>query len=267
MANRLDLRGARVLLTGATGGLGEAIARSLAGRGAALVLTGRRTDVLEPLAAELGATALAADLSRPEEVSRLLEGAGDLDVLVANAALPASGHLHDYTAEQISRALRVNLEVPILMAHAVGPAMVERGRGHIVLVGSVAGITSSARTSIYNATKFGLRGFALAYRQDLWRTGVGVSIVEPGFVRDAGMFAEAGGDLPFGVRTVSPADVAAGVLSAIERDRAEVVVAPLELRLGATVGSLVPALAASVQRRVATESLFESVVDGQRAKR
>lgn len=267
MADRLDLRGARALLTGATGGLGHAIARALRQRGCDLVLTGRRVDVLEPLATELGATSIAADLSDPAEVDRLLAEAGAVDVLVANAALPASGPLLEFTPEQVRRALAVNLEAPILMARAAALGMVERGRGHVVLVGSVAGIAASAKTPMYNATKFGLRGFALGFRGDLRGTGVGVSIVEPGFVREAGMFVEGGGALPRGVRTVSPEDVADGVLRAIDRDRAEVVVAPTEMKLAAALGGVLPELSAAVQRRLGADEVTDSLVQGQASKR
>lgn len=267
MGQHIELRGARALLTGATGGLGHAIARALHRRGAELVLTGRRTDVLEPLAAELGATSIAADLADATEVDRLLAEAGTVDVLVANAALPASGPLLEYSAEQVRRALAVNLEAPILLSRAVAAPMVERGRGHVVLVGSVAGIAASAKTPLYNATKFGLRGFALGFRGDLRGTGVGVSIVEPGFVRDAGMFVEGGGELPRGVRTVSPEDVAVGVLRAIDGDRAEVVVAPNELKVAAAVGSLFPGLSAAIQHRLGGDRVTETLVAGQRDKR
>lgn len=267
MAARLELRGARALVTGATGGLGHAIARALHQRGCDLVLTGRRTDVLAPLAAELGAASIAADLSSAAEVDGLLEASGPIDVLVANAALPASGPLLEYTSEQIRRALAVNLEAPILMARAVAAGMVERGRGHVVLVGSVAGIAASAKTPMYNATKFGLRGFALGFRGDLRGTGVGVSIVEPGFVREAGMFVEGGGALPRGVRTVSPEDVATGVLRAIDRDRAEVVVAPTELKVASAIGGLFPEVSAAVQRRLGADEVTDGLVRGQHDKR
>jgi short-subunit dehydrogenase len=267
MTDRLELRGARALVTGATGGLGHAIARALRARGCDLVLTGRRVDVLEPLAKELDAESIAADLASAEDVDRLLAGSGPIDVLVANAALPASGPLLEYTPEQIRRAITVNLEAPILMARAAGAEMVERGRGHIVLVGSVAGIAASAKTPMYNATKFGLRGFALGFRGDLRGTGVGVSIVEPGFVREAGMFVEGGGELPRGVRTVSPEDVAAGVLRAIDRDKAEVVVAPTEMKVAAAIGGLFPALSAAVQQRVGGDDVTDTLVRGQADKR
>ena len=135
----MNLDGARVLLTGATGGLGQAIARALHARGAVLTLTGRRLDVLEPLAAEIGGRAIEADLALPDAPFRLLEEAGEVDVLVANAGLPGSGRLNSFTPDEIDRALDVNLRAPMLLAQALSPLMVQRGRGHIVLVSSLLG--------------------------------------------------------------------------------------------------------------------------------
>jgi short-subunit dehydrogenase len=255
-----------VLLTGATGGIGAAIARALAARGATLVLSGRRTDVLEPLAQEVGGTAIACDLSRRDEVQRLLETAGEVDVLVANAGLPGTGLLTDLTQEQVDRMLEVNLRAPIALAHGLMPEMIARRSGHLVFISSLNGRVATPATSIYAATKFGLRGFALGLRQDLRPHGVGVSVVMPGFVSEAGMFAEAGVKLPPGVGTRSPAQVAAGVIRAIESNRAEVDVAPLGLRLGATVASVAPEFAATVTRLTGGEKVAADLAAGQRAK-
>lgn len=246
---RVKLNGASVLLTGATGGIGHAIARRLKAEGASLVLTGRRADVLAPLAAELGARTVVADLSTPTGVEELLAEAGAIDVLVANAALPGTGDLATMSVERIDANLEVNLRAPIMLARALTPALTARGAGHLVFIGSVSGIVASPGSALYNATKFGLRGFAAALRQDLHPTGVGVSIVEPGFVRDAGMFVDSGMQPPKGTRTVSPEQVAAGVVKAIVKNRGEIVVAPAELRLGARFGSLFPSINDAAQRQ------------------
>ncbi|TXL61530.1 SDR family NAD(P)-dependent oxidoreductase [Aeromicrobium terrae] len=267
MARNLELRGARTLVTGATGGLGQAIARRLAAEGAELVLTGRRIDVLEPLAAELGARTVAADLADLAEVDRLMAEAGPLDLLVANAALPTSGHLLEYTPEQVERALTVNLHAPIALTRTAAEGMVERGRGHVVLIGSVSGKVASVSSSLYNATKFGLRGFALGFRQDVAQHGVGVSVVEPGFVRDAGMFVEGGGKLPPGMRTVTPEAVAAGVVKAVRRNKPEVVVAPAELRAGAAVGSVLAGVSEKLQKAGGGAKVAATLAEGQKDKR
>jgi short-subunit dehydrogenase len=263
----VNLSGKRVLLTGATGGLGHAIARLLAARGAQLVLSGRRTNVLEPLATEIDARALAADLSKPADVGRLLAEAGEVDVLVANAGLPASGNLRTFSVKEIDRAIAVNLRAPMVMARALVEPLVSRGEGQLVFVSSLAGKAATPGTSIYNATKFGLRGFAQALRAELHGTGVGVSAIYPGFIRDAGMFADSGATLPPGVGTRTPEDVAHAVLDAIERDRAEVDVAPVPVRAGALLSAVAPELAAAVSRRLGSERVSEDLAAGQRDKR
>lgn len=264
----MHITGSTVLLTGAAGGLGQSIARALASRGATLVLSGRRVEALEKLAAEVGgARVVAADLADRAEVARLAEEAGPVDVLVANAALPSSGDLLDYTPEQVDRSLDVNLRAPIMLCRLLAPRMVAQGRGHLVLVGSLSGRAASPQNSLYTAAKFGLRGFAHSLRQDLHRRGVGVSVVQPGFVRDAGMFAESGADVPGGVRTVSPGQVAAATLRAIEQDRSEVNVAPVELRVASAVGGLFPSFSAAVQRRAGIEESVRQLGEGQRHKR
>jgi short-subunit dehydrogenase len=247
----VELSGQTVLLTGATGGLGRAIAEALADRGANLVLSSRRPEDLDELAGSLPGgdhRAIVADLAEYGAPERLAAEAGAVDVLVANAGLPATGKLASFSGEEITRALNVNLEAPIRMTHALLPGMLERGAGHFVYVSSLAGKVPSPRSSMYNATKFGLRGFALASRQDLRGTGVGVSVVLPGFIRGAGMFADAGIDAPLGMGTSSPEDVGAGVVRAIERDKAEVVVAPMRQRVVSHAGHVAPAIAAAAQR-------------------
>jgi uncharacterized protein len=264
----MHLSGSNVLLTGASGGLGQAIARTLAAKGAKLTLTGRRVDVLEPLASELsGARVIAVDLSDPQEVDRLLEQAGDVQILVANAALPGSGLLESFTVEQIDKALDVNLRAPIVMAHALAPKMVARKEGHLLFMSSLSGKAATAGSSIYNATKFGMRGFAGALRAELRPHGVGVSTVFPGFIREAGMFAESGAKLPPGVGTRTPQDVADAVVSAIERNRGEVDVAPLTLRLGSTFSGVAPEIAATFTRKMGGDKITASLAAGQREKR
>ncbi len=263
----MKIAGSTVLLTGANGGIGRAIAHALAARGADLIVSGRRAEALRSAMSGLSVRTVVADLAEAADVERLAEEAGNVDILIANGALPASGALLDYTPEQIDRSLTVNLRSQIMLCRLLAPAMSEAGRGHIVLVGSLSGKTASPAASLYNATKFGLRGFAHGFRQDLHGTGVGVSVVQPGFVRDAGMFAATGAAPPGKVRTVSPEQVATGTIRAIEHDRAEVDVAPAELRLGSSIAGLFPALAARVQRLALKDGALERIVAGQRHNR
>jgi uncharacterized protein len=255
------------LVTGANGGIGQAIARALGRRGARVIVSGRRADALEGIAREIGARVIVADLAKRDDVTRLADEAGDVDVLVANAALPASGPLLSFTDEEIERALDVNLRAPIVLARRLAPGMVARRRGHIVLISSIGGKVASVGTSIYSATKFGLRGFGLALREDLRESGVGVTGVFPGFIRDAGMFADSGAKLPGGLGTRSPEDVAAAVLDAVRDNPAEIDVAAFEQRFGAVLAALSPALSSKIQSAFGATDLSHAVSEGQRHKR
>jgi uncharacterized protein len=263
----VNLAGRSVLRTGATGGIGHATARAVASRGGRLLVSGRRAEVLEPLAAELGARALPCDLADPAGLDRLVAEAGEVDVLIANAALPASGALDTFTVEEIDRALAVNLRAPMILARRLGEPMAARGAGHLVFMSSISGKVASHGSAVYSATKFGLRGFALGLREDLRARGVGVSTVFPGFIRDAGMFHEADIRLPGYVGTKTPQHVAEAVIGAIEHNRAEVDVAPLGLRAGAAVAGIAPQLSARLQRRLGSERLATEMAAAQRDKR
>jgi len=226
-----DLKGKLVLLTGASSGLGPYIARRLDREGCRFVLSARRQDELERVAVELReARVVSADLSQPGEAERLVAEAGPVDVLVANAGVPASGRLTDFEIDQIDRALDVNVRAP--------------------------------RSSVYNATKFGLRGFGHALAAELRRTGVGVSVVSPTFVDEAGMFAESGARVP--VRLTKPTQVADAVARAILRRKVEIVVAPFEQRL---FGRLVTAVPEMIQAAAGAAALPENAIRAQEGKR
>jgi short-subunit dehydrogenase len=261
----MELSGRTALLTGATGGLGLAIAEALAARGVSVALSARNATALEELAARLpgaGHRTLPSDLAEPGAAERLAAEVGDIDILVANAGLPGAGRLEDFSPQEVTRALRVNLEAPMLLARALSPAMVERGSGHLVFMASLAGKAGNPRTSIYNATKFGLRGFALALRCDLGPSGVGVSLVSPGFIRDAGMFADAGAKAPLVLGTGTPVQVGDAVIRAIERDKVEIVVAPLRFRALAHLALASPGISARVQSGSKGQRTGEEIAAG-----
>lgn len=261
----MNLSGRKTLLTGATGGLGRAIAYSLADRGAALMLSARNREALEAMAAELpgsGHSVLPADLAEPGAAERLAAEAAGTEILVANAGLPGAGKVDEFSAEEIERALRVNLEAPMLLARALYPAMVEAGSGQLVFVASLSGKAASPRSAVYNATKFGLRGFALALRSDLIPHGVGVSIVSPGFIRDAGMFADAGSKPPPGMGTATPRQVGEATAKAIEKNKVEVTIAPLPQRFGAHLALVSPSLSVKAQSGKAGQKAAQAIADG-----
>jgi short-subunit dehydrogenase len=268
----VELEGTRVLLSGATGGLGRAIAAELAGKGARLVLSSRREDDLRELAGSLPGGAerhevIAADLAEGGAAERLIEQAGDIDALVANAALPASGKLENFSSKEVERAIRVNFESPILMARAIAPNLAQRGRGHLVFISSLSGKVGSPRSALYSATKFGLRGFAFGKRADMHPHGVGVSVVSPGFVRGAGMWADAEVNPPPMVGTTTPAKVAKAVARAIEHNRNEITVAPRRQRVAAEMAYRHPEFAARLQRRSGAAEIASELAAGQADKR
>lgn len=260
------LEGRSVLLTGATGGIGDAIARELATRGCALTVTGRREAELARLVTELGPSArgFAADLTNLAEIRELLDDTGPVDILVACAGIDIPQDLADTSDEVIEEAIRINLLAPAALSRAALPSMKQRGAGHIVFIGSVAGLVATPiNSSVYAATKWGLRGLGLALRQELHGTGIGVSTVFPAGVRDAGMFARTGITLPWYVGTSSPQQVARAVVRAVERDRAEVVVAAAGERLGAAMSGLAPVLVGRLARVTGLGRIRQAVQDAQ----
>jgi len=266
----MELAGRTALLTGATGGLGRAIAKALAGRGATLVLSGRKAEALEALAAELageGHRVAPSDLAEPGAAEKLAAEAGEVDVLVANAGLPGTGRLPDFATEQLTGTLRVNLEAPMLLARALEPGMLEKGSGHMVFVASLSGKSATPLSSVYNATKFGLRGFALGLRADLDPLGIGVSIVSPGTIREAGMYADSGADPIPGLGTGSPQQVAGAVVRAIEQNKVEVTVAPVQQRLLAHFALASPGIAVKIASGDAGQKAAANVAAGQTDKR
>lgn len=263
---RLD--GRTVLLTGASTGLGPHIARRLRRAGARLVLSARNEDALNRLAAELGdSRVVVADLSRAGEPERLASEAGDVDVLVANAGIPATGRLVTFTLEELDRALAVNLRSAMVLAHALLPAMLSRRSGHMVFMSSIAGHIAAGGETLYNATKFALRGFGLALHEELQGTGVGASVICPTFVSEAGMWAVTGLKVDPMAGEVTPAQVAEAVFTAIARNHAEIDVMPLQLKGSLKVQALAPRLFTSVARATGATRPNEALTERQRDKR
>jgi short-subunit dehydrogenase len=155
----MNIDGKTALVTGATGGLGIAIARELHAAGARLVLTGRRREVLEELAAEVEGKFFVCDLADRAQLEELARSHGDVDILINNAGLPGTGFFLDFEMDRIDRILDVNLRAAIYLTRVAAQKMAERRSGHVVFISSVAGLIGSPRGSIYSATKFGLRAW------------------------------------------------------------------------------------------------------------
>ena len=263
----MEIAGRTALVTGATGGLGAATSRHLAARGARVLLTGRNTELLGQLAREVSGVAVPCDLADRAAVRELAAAAADADILVSNAGLPAAGSLTDFAEQEIDRALDVNLRAGIMLARLLAPKMVDRKRGHLVFVSSLGGKMLSVGLPLYAATKFGLRGFALALRHELVPQGVGVSTVFPGIVADAGLYAESGLPVPKGVRASTSHDVAEGIARAIERNIAEVDVASVELRVFAALSMRAPDFFSRLSRRSGGDEQAVAMAEVHRDKR
>lgn len=183
------------LITGASRGIGAATARELARRGYALALAARSTADLAALAGELRAAGARAecfptDMRDPAQVQALAVGAlaafGRVDLLVNNAGVGSAGRtFHSADADAIEALLAVNLRAPMLLTRALLPQMVARRSGSIIFVGSVAGEIPIPGSTIYSATKYGLRGFAHALRREVARHHIQVTLVAPGFIDTA----------------------------------------------------------------------------------
>jgi short-subunit dehydrogenase len=214
---RLD--DSRVLITGASSGIGAATARAMAGTRARLVLAGRDRARLDAVAAGTGGRVVAADLRCG--TAALVAEAGAVDVLVACAGVGWAGPVTAMTEAAVDELMAVNLAGPVHLARLLLPGMIERGHGHIVFVSSIAGVVGVPGEAVYSATKAGLIAFAEALRAE---TPVGVSVVFPGVV-DTPFFERRGA--PYTRRRPVPipaARVARAIVQAVERERAEVYV-------------------------------------------
>jgi len=251
----VDLNGKKVLLTGASGGLGHALARELSTAGGKLVLHGRRLSLLDDLAAEIGAEVFDSDLSNREQLDELMAATADIDVLVANAGGPGNGRTHDLDAQQVDSIIDVNLRVPMQMARFYGSLMAERGSGHLAFISSMAAKTTTAGGELYSATKAGLRMFAFGLHDSLAPEGVGVTVVLPGFISDAGMFVERGGTVPFFVGMVTPEQVAADTRRGIEENSVEVISSTLPVRIGGQFAAIAPRVASFFATRTPLKGL------------
>lgn len=184
-----DLTGKTALVTGATGGIGAAIARALHAQGAHVVLSGTREAVLQERAAELGArtSAVPANLSDPAAVDGLIEAAeaaagAPIDVLVANAGITKDGLLLRMKDEDWAEVLKVNLESYFRLSRAAVKGMMRRRAGRIIGITSVVGVMGNPGQTNYAASKAGMIGFSKALGQEVATRGITVNCIAPGFI-------------------------------------------------------------------------------------
>lgn len=247
------LVGRTAILTGASHGIGPYIARALAAERMSIVVSARSVDELNTLATELRALGVKAiavpcDVSKEADRANLVAATtadfGGVDVLVNNAGIESTHSFHSQPPEEIARILDVNLTAPMLLARAVLPGMVERRRGHIVNIASMAAKVPTPYEVPYAASKAGLVHFTESLRSEYRGRGVSASSICPGFVSKAGMYADmhtrAGVTAPRLVGTSSPEKVAMAVVKCIRRDRPEAIVNPGPMRIFTTFAEAAP---------------------------
>jgi short-subunit dehydrogenase len=178
----MELRGKRVLITGASRGIGEALTRRFANAGATVALVARSVDAIEKLAADLGGTAHPADLADRAQVEhlvqRIVDEAGPVDVLVNNAGIDITKSIVDYTSEEVARIIQVNLTAPMDLCRQVIPGMLQRGGGHIVNISSLAACGLYPGLTAYSTTKAALSHFTAGLRADLKGLPIATTVVE-----------------------------------------------------------------------------------------
>lgn len=239
----MQLSGSVALVTGASAGIGRAVAVALAERGAQLLVHGRDPARTAAVAEQLGAPALIADLGDPAGRDRLaadaLAASGRVDILINNAGIGWSGPFTDMSAAQRQQLLQLDLAAAIDLTSRLLPPMIERDHGCICFVSSIAGRTGVAGEAVYAAAKAGLDAFAESLRLETSGTGVRICTIVPGVV-DTGFFDHRG--RAYGRRFPRPVPaeaVARAVVTGISSDRAEIWV-PSGLRIAPIIRGLLP---------------------------
>lgn len=268
-----------MLLTGASGGLGRFIAHTLADYKVRQVLVAHPGINLEELRKEIEnrggeATVIVSDLRDATQRRELLQAArkqmGPIDILINNAGVEFTSFYHELSEDTIYETLRVNLEAPMILSRLLLPEMVERKRGYIVSISSLAGKSGPAFEEPYAATKAGLIAFTSSLRATYRRHGVSASVIVPGFV-EAGIYAKlkakSGCAAPMLLGTSPPEKVPAAVVRAIENDLPEVIVNPLPVRPLLAFASLFPVWGEWVADKIGTNGFFQQVVEVQRQAR
>lgn len=266
-----DLSGRTALVTGASGGLGTHIAKRLAREGMNVAVSGRREDALAQVVGELEAlgveaSAVPADLCDLSTIDPLVEGVeaalGPIDLLVNNAGVESVGAFTSYTREELSSMVDVNLTAPLLLTHRLTPGMLERGRGHVVFISSMAGKVGPAFNEPYAATKAGLVGLTQSLRAEYLDAPVGFSVVCPGFIAGDGMYermVKEGHRSNRMMGETTPEKISDAVVRAIRENKAEMIESGAPVRPMLAVAQVAPGLVERVAPKFGITELFRKV--------
>lgn len=234
-----ELTGKRILLTGASGGIGSATAEALAAAGTRLVLASRNDAALRALASKLpDALAVPTDLTQADQRERLVEaavhGLGGLDILVNNAGIGSWGHFSTSTEDIVRRVMEVNFFAPIELTRLAMPHLTNGNEPCVVNVTSMCGRKGMPAWPEYSASKFALVGMSEAWRGEFARFDVDVLTIVPGMTdsgfRENWIRTDGKADLKFEAG-MTPADVAAGIVKAIRKNKTETVLGSEAKRL------------------------------------
>jgi short-subunit dehydrogenase len=262
-----DIGGKVVVVTGASRGLGRSIAQTLFDHGMKVVITARSAGELDEVQKQMDRSAVrslavVADVTKAADRVGLLAAAkarfGVVDVLVNNAGTDHPEFFAEADFGRVERMVDLNLVALMAMTHLVLPEMIARRFGHVVNIASVAGLAPVPYAAVYSATKHAVIGFSQSIRYEVGEHGVGVSVVCPGFVRDAGLYHEnsrAGKKQP----TVSPAEVGNAVIAAITGDRGRVVVSPAAVKLAPLLTAVSPGLTYFASKRTGADGAMRGM--------
>jgi short-subunit dehydrogenase len=259
----MDINGAVTVVTGASRGIGKVIAAELTRRGATVAVTARSEADLKAVADSVGAFAVPADIASDEDRQRLVRSVegelGPIDILVNNAGIESIRAFAEMPEGDVRDIVDVNLVSPMLLTRLVLPGMLERKRGHVVNIASVAGKAIAPWNSVYSGTKHALVGWTLSMRPELEGTGVGVSVVCPAFVAREGLFSR-WGDEKMGKRSgafTTPEKVATDVARAIEHDLPEVVSSTIIGKVSDVALAISPRIVYSLGKRNPAVKMFK----------
>jgi short-subunit dehydrogenase len=266
------LKGANAVLTGGSHGLGPVIARALAGEGINLAIAARSADKLDSVARqvrEAGVTcmAIAADVTRADDRARLLASAagalGPIDILVNNAGVELGGRFVRRSPSEIGQLVSTNVTAPMLLAREVLPGMLERRRGHVINLASLAGKIGYPYAAVYGGTKAAILAWSSAMRIELEGTGVSVSVISPGYVKDTGMFAEHYRKPPRVLGETTSDAVARSVVRALRVDPIEIEVSPRPFWPVQALYAAAPRRLLALMRRLGVIDFIRGMLDGE----
>ena len=217
---------------------------------------------------------LASDLRDPaqrhEVLKQVRKELGEIDVLVNNAGVEFTSNYHELEEETIRQMIAINLEAPLILTRLILPAMIERRRGHIVNISSLAGKAGPAFQEPYAATKAGLIAFTSSLRASYRGTGVSASVITPGFV-EAGIYANlkarTGCSAPALLGTSAPETVPRAVIKAIESDLPEIIINPIPIRPLLVLNTLFPRLGEWLTDKTGANEFFHRVVEAEKRVR